>query len=65
MAPRDWLPSVSPVLVLTTAYSPQMADSSRAVSGSCTVANSRQAELSYQACLPSLPHCDTSWPSDW
>ena len=65
MPERAWLPSVSPWLVATTPYSRHMAESSLAVPGSCTAANSRQEVLSYQACLPSRPHCATSWPSDW
>ena len=56
---------IADAAVATTPYSPHMADSSRAVSESCTAANSRQEVASYQACLPSRPHCATSWPSDW
>ena len=54
--PRPWLPALLPSAVATTPYSPHMAESSRAVSGSCTAANRHQEVASYQACLPSRPH---------
>src|SRR5262245_34411810 len=46
--PRPWLPVLLPSAVATTLCSPHIAESSLAVSGSCTAANSRQEVASYQ-----------------